>query len=55
MEREAHWTESLAVGSRGYVERIQPLILSRRETDLIERPFGWVLKEDEVPFNAKRV
>lgn len=55
MEREAHWTESLAVGSRGYVERIQPLILSRRETDLIERPFGWVLKEVEVPFNAKRV
>ena len=52
--REAHWTESLAVGSRGYVERIQPLILSRRETDLIEEPCAWVLKEDVVPYHAKR-
>ena len=55
MKREAHWTESLAVGSHDYVERIQPLIRSRRETDLIEEPYGWVLKEEEVPYHAKGV
>ena len=54
LKREAHWTESLAVGRRGYAERIQPLILSRRETGLIEEPCGWVLKEDGVPYHAKR-
>ena len=54
LKREAHWTESLAVGSRGYVERIQPLILSRRDTDLIQESCGWVLKEDGVPYHAKR-
>ena len=54
LKREAHWTESLAVGSSGYVERIQPLIVSRREIDLIEEPCGWVLKEDIVPYRAKR-
>ena len=54
LKREAQWTESLAVGRRGYIERIQPLILSRRETDLIQEPCGWVLKEDVVPYHAKR-
>ena len=54
LKREAQWTESLAVGSRGYVERIQPLILSRRETDLVQEPCGWVLREDVVPYHAKR-
>ena len=30
IQRQACWLESLAVGSIGFVERIQPLILSRR-------------------------
>ena len=29
-QRQACWTESLVVGNIGFVERIQPLILSRR-------------------------
>ena len=54
MKREAHWTESLAVGSRAYVERIQPLILSRRETDIVEEASGsWVLKENQGAYGTK--
>jgi hypothetical protein len=33
VNREPIWTESLAVGRAGFVEKIQPLILSRRETE----------------------
>jgi hypothetical protein len=36
MQRQACWTESLAAGSIGFVERIQPLILSRNETELVQ-------------------
>jgi putative transposase len=54
MRREALWTESLAVGSRAYVEKIQPLILSRRETDIVEEPSGsWVLKENQGAYGTK--
>jgi hypothetical protein len=34
MRRVPFWTESIAVGSSGFVEKVQPLILSRRETDV---------------------
>lgn len=37
-KREPCWTESLAVGSADYLERIRPLILSRQETELVQRP-----------------
>ena len=44
LKREACWTESLAVGSAGFVERIRPLILNRRETEIVEEQPGlWVL------------
>jgi putative transposase len=33
IRRQACWTENLAVGSIGFVKRIRPLILSRRETE----------------------
>ena len=45
VKREGRWTESLAVGSLSFVERIKPLILSRRETEIV--PTGaemWVLQ-----------
>jgi putative transposase len=32
VKREAIWTESLAVGSVGFVQRIEPMVLTRRET-----------------------
>jgi hypothetical protein len=34
MKREPCWTESLAVGSAGFAEETQPLIWSRRETEI---------------------
>ena len=50
MKRESCWTESLAIGSASFLEQIQPLILSRRETELAhEAPDLWVLKETEIP------
>jgi putative transposase len=36
MRREPCWTEGLAVGSAGFLERIKPLILSRQETELVQ-------------------
>ena len=54
VEREALWTESLAVGSAGFVERIKPLLLSRRETEVIQTPDGLaILQELVVPYGQK--
>jgi len=53
LKREPCWTESLAVGSPEFVKRIQPLILSRRETEIVEEQAGlWVLKEEETPYSS---
>jgi putative transposase len=35
-KREAIWTESLAVGSAEFLERVKPMILSRREIEVIQ-------------------
>jgi hypothetical protein len=49
------WTEGLAVGSAGFVERIRPLILSRQETELLQQDREiWVLQEAPGPYGAKR-
>jgi hypothetical protein len=54
MKRGPCWTEILAVGSAGFVEKIQPLILSRRETEIEESDGGlWMLKEREIPYGQK--
>jgi len=54
MKREACWTESLAVGSPGFLERVKPLILSRRETEIVEEESGlWVLKERQMPYGLE--
>jgi len=54
LERQACWTESLAVGSMGFLEKIKPLILSRRETEIVEEsPELWVLQEKPVAYGAK--
>jgi putative transposase len=53
-KREACWTEGLAVGSPGFLERIQPLILSRQETEWVQADTElWVLQERAVPYSAK--
>jgi len=54
MKRQACWTESLAVGSPAFLERMQPLILSRRETEIVEQgPDLWILKEMGVPYGSQ--
>ena len=46
MKRELGWTESLAVGSLGFVEKVKPLVLSRRETEIVPTDDNvWVLQE----------
>ena len=53
-ERLEVWTESLAVGSNSFVEKIQPLILSRRETEIVETDSTlWVLREPPAPYGRE--
>jgi hypothetical protein len=53
-KREAIWTESLAVGSAGFVERIKPMVLTRRETEVVEMEGGVsVLQECPGPYGQK--
>ena len=36
------------------VEKVQPLIVSRRETEVVEESVGvWVLQESPIPYGAK--
>ena len=54
VKREAHWTESLAVGSRRFVEEAQPRAINRLETEIVETAQAvWVLKEAELPYGQK--
>lgn len=55
-KREPCWTESLAVASRGFLEKIKPLIPSRRGTEIVESSDGqvWALQEAPVPYGRKR-
>jgi putative transposase len=55
VKREPRWTESLAVGSVEYLKKIQPLILSRRETEILVEPDcdAWVLQEATIPYSHK--
>jgi hypothetical protein len=54
LSRQPRWTESLAVGSNGFVERIRPLILSRRETEVVKTEGNvWLLRETPIPYGQK--
>ena len=54
VKREPIWTESLAVGSAGFVEKIKPMVLSRRETEVIEMADGVnVLQEAPSPYGQE--
>ena len=51
LNREPCWTESLAVGSQTFVEGIQPMIMTRQETETVEEESGlWRLKEASIPY-----
>jgi hypothetical protein len=54
MKREACWTESLTVGSAGFVEKFKPADFSRRETEMVEAGGGaWALREVALPYGLK--
>jgi putative transposase len=54
VKRQPCWTESLAVGSQGFVERVKPLILFRRRTEIVPTADdSWVLQEAETPYGQK--
>jgi putative transposase len=55
VQRESYWTESLAIGSQGFVERMAPQVKWRQETETFKCSDDlWVLRESEVPYNPKR-
>ena len=55
LTREPLWTESLALGSAGLVEKIKPMVLSRRETDVIHAADRVsILQESAPPYGQKR-
>lgn len=55
LKREPVWTESLAVGSAGFVEKAKPLVLTRRETELIELGDGVsLLRESAPPYGLEK-
>jgi putative transposase len=49
MKREPIWTESLAVGSSGFLERIKPMVLSRRETEVLAVGDGMSVLQEGAP------
>lgn len=54
LKREPCWTTSLAVGSLGYVEKVKPLILSRRETEVVPSAENvWALQEEGIPYGQE--
>jgi hypothetical protein len=55
VKREPRWTESLAVGSLGFVEKVKPLlILSRRETEVVPTTDNvWVLQEAVIAYGQE--
>ena len=45
-KRQGYWTESLAIGSPLFIQKIRPSIHSRQETEIIEKSENlWVLQE----------
>ncbi|MDA1276954.1 MAG: transposase [Verrucomicrobia bacterium] len=52
LQRQAHWAESLAIGSVGFLEKMQPLILWRRETEIVATTNElWALREEATPYS----
>jgi putative transposase len=43
---EEKWTQCLAVGSREFVEEIEPRVRNRQQTKRIQEGQAWVLRED---------
>jgi hypothetical protein len=54
VKREPIRTESLAIGSSGFVVRFKPLLFSRRETEVTQTAEGLTLpRESPVPYGLE--
>ena len=54
LRREPIWTESLTLGSAGFVEKVKPMVLSRPETEVIQAAGRVsVLQESAPPYGQK--
>ena len=54
VKREPMWTESLAVGSPGFLGQIQSQILSRRTSKIVDVGERiWALHEDPIAYGSK--
>ena len=54
LKRQARWTQSLAVGSRAFLETVQPLISERSETEIAMTAGNiWSLHEAMVPYGQQ--
>ena len=54
VKREPCWTESVAVGSLGFVEKVKPLTLFRRKTEIVPTADNvWALQEAVIPYGQK--
>ena len=50
LQREAMWTESMAVGGRSYVEEIESTLKNRRRVETVETETGsgiWMVREEQ--------
>lgn len=56
LARQPEWSESLAVGSREYVDRVSSLVANRIRMEVVEASVlgdaGWVLREEREAYNA---
>jgi hypothetical protein len=46
LERQAKWTQAIAVGERAFVEAIEQQINSRQQMMITEQGGSWVLREE---------
>ena len=54
MQREPCWTESLAVGSASFLEKLKRWAFSRRETEMVETAESvWALQETPDSYGLK--
>jgi REP-associated tyrosine transposase len=54
LKREPCWTESLAVGSVSFLEKIEPQVLSRRKTEIVQTAGEvWALQETPIPYGRE--
>ena len=54
LKREAGWTESLAVGSTSFLEKIEPEISFRRKTEIVRTASDlWVLQECPISYGRE--